>query len=86
MAIRRRNVLQPMFPAYVVDEKDTIDTMKNLGLHHCKIAMDTPMYGETTKIHDCIEDLKGRLIMRRDGIGVQVTFCPICGKKARSCP
>ena len=86
MAARRRNVLEPMYPAYVVDEKDTIETLKGMGLHHCKIPMDTPQYGDPTKIHDCIEDLKGRLIMRRDGVGVQVTFCPVCGKKARSRP
>lgn len=86
MAKRQIYVLEPMFPSYVVNDEDAIETIQGLKLHYCRIAKDTPSYGDTTKIHDCVEDLKGRLIYRRDGIGVQVTFCPVCGKKARSRP
>jgi hypothetical protein len=86
MALRRKTLLQPLFPAYVVNEKDAIETMQHLGMHYCRIATDTPMYGVHTKIHDCIEDLKGRYILRRDDIGVQVAFCPVCGKRARTRP
>lgn len=86
MPSRRRNILQPIFPAYVVNDKDAIETMQNLGLHYCSVACDTPMYGPCTKIHDCIEDLRGKLIFRRDDMGLQVSFCPICGKKARTQP
>ncbi len=86
MATPSQYVLEPMFPACVVNEKDVIKTIQRLKLHHCSIAKDTPAYGAPTIIHDCVEDLKGRLIYRRDGCGVQVTYCPVCGKKARSRP
>ena len=86
MPSRRRNVLQPLYPAYCVDDKDTVSAMQGLGMHYCKVRCDTPMYGDCTKIHDCIEDLKGKFVFRRDGMGVQVEYCPICGKRARTRP